>query len=489
METHFTLHDERSHLLEHDLYDSFFMDQSRTWHPQSIKQRPKSGPGDRFPLPLVTQVTLGFLGLWSPHRKTESPTAISSHSAWGEDTLSDNNCGIQQGDDKDDSSKQYVDRNDSRYSYDRDGDGGDRSRKTLTFDRKKRLIAVNIGAFSYLILCCSLMAYNFISYMKFYWGKKEDVLHLVSYFTYLFEVMVIPFWCFYARILYLVLGHRYREYYPLSPAYLSNRVAVLKDSRFGAKCLSWFRLIFFLVWPLTNVSLRFVNDYYFKSCRTLTTYKETTHWCAFFGYIFYGSFCYLVYIERRSFECEVHQIATFAREQAAGNNVDLVRGRISQFYKNYNVLRRLIGAWMAFSIVVATWGITAHIIWNYLIFSDSNIDPQNIPMLNFLNVLIGSQKIMFFVVPFYAIGGLNLEHVWKRLKYEIVKCRQYDYDEYWTAINRYIYEINVDYSGDLTPTLIFSAIGFYLGHIGKDFQEHTRWNYPMTDCLNGTRYK
>ena len=318
----------------------------------------------------------------------------------------------------------------------------------------------NICAFLYLLLPCCLMTYDFQSYMKFYWGKKEEFLHLVAYFTYLFQIMVIPFWCFYARILYLTLGRRYREGYPLCRSFLSTRVAILRNSRFGAKGLSWFRLIFFLAWPVTNAMLRFVNDYYFQSCSTLTTYKEITHWCAFLGYIFYGCFCYLIYIERISFECEVRHISAFARKHASVKNIDRVYRRISRFYAQYNVLRRLIRRWMAFTMVVATWGLTAHILWNYLVFSDKNIDTRNLPTLLFLNVLIGSQKIMFFVVPCVAIGGLNLEHVWKRFKYEIAKHRQHVHETYWTAINRYLHEINVDHSGDLTPTLIFSAIGF-----------------------------
>eukprot|EP00057_Strongylocentrotus_purpuratus_P018583 XP_011673057.1 PREDICTED: uncharacterized protein LOC105442548 [Strongylocentrotus purpuratus] len=479
--------DETTPLVEDHLFDSSSIESS-TCYPQSNKIRLKSRWRDNYPLPSVVQVTLGLLGLWSPLRRTHSPSTISQYPNNIEEVLT-NKDDRDQGEDSDDGSTQeYVDKNGKRYDYSHDSVDavGDRPRKARAKDRNCWVITSNICAFSYLLLSCCLMTYDFQRYMGFYWGKKEEVLHLVSYFTYLFQIMVIPFWCFYARILYLTLGRRYREGYPLCRSFISTRVAILRNSRFGAKGLSWFRLIFFLAWPVTNAMLRFANDYYFRYCSFVTLYKEITHWCAFLGYIFYGCFCYLIYIERLSFECEVHQISAFAREQASGKNIDQVRRRISRFYAQYNVLRRLIRTWMAFTMVVATWGLTAHILWNYLVFSDKNIDLQNLPILRSLNVVVSSQKIMFFVVPCVAIGGLNLEHVWKRFRNEIAKHRQHVHDGYWTAINRYLHEINVDHSGDLTPTLIFSAIGFYLGHMGDNDQEHTRWNYPPADC-NHTR--
>lgn len=340
-------------------------------------------------------------------------------------------------------------------------------------------------------MSCSLMTYDFQNYLRHFWGRRSKILHLVSYFTFLLQVMVIPFWCFYARILYITMGRRFRRGYPLFRGFLSRRVSVSMSSRFGARSLSWFRLICFLAWPIIHALLRFANDYYFNYDPATAVYKEITHWCAFLGYVFYGCFCYLIHIERISFECEVRQIAVFARDQARAKNVDAVRSRISKFYAHYSILRRLIRTWMAFTMVVATWGLTAHVTWNYLIFSNTGMDPKNIPVLHSLNVVVSTQKIMFFVVPYFAIGGLNLEHVWKRLRYEITKDQRYAHEAYWRAIQRYLFEINGDRSGGLTPTLIYGAIGFFLGmNLGEGDQEYTKWNYPLVDadCNNCTSY-
>ncbi|XP_063951736.1 uncharacterized protein LOC129278837 [Lytechinus pictus] len=347
-----------------------------------------------------------------------------------------------------------------------------------------RLIS-DVIAVLYLLLSCALLTYDFQTYFRNFWGKKSDILHLVSYSTYLFQVMVIPFACLFSRIGFITMGTRYRQGSPLFRGFLSRRVKILTGSRFGAKGLSWFRLVCFLAWPITNATLRLANDYRIGSnCHSrLAVYKEVSHWSALVGYIFYGCFCYLIHIERVSFQCEVRQISKFARDQASAKNIDGVRRRILSFYEHYHILRRLIRWWMAFTMVVATWGLTAHLTWNYLIYSNMDVhDPHRTPdLIRSLNILVSAQKVMFFVVPCIAIGGLNLEHVWKRLKYEIAKNQRYAYKSYWRAINKYLHEINADNPREITPTLLFTAIGFYLGlKLDKGDQEFIKWNYPIS---------
>ena len=144
---------------------------------------------------------------------------------------------------------------------------------------------VDVCAFVYICLICCLMIYDFVAYMEAYWGIREDLLHLVSYFTFLFQVMVIPFWCLYARVMYYVISARRRQTYPLYQEYLTRRIAALGSSRYGAHGHSYFRFICFLIWPVVNGILRVVYDYVFRRCPDWSIHEELSHWNAFFGYV------------------------------------------------------------------------------------------------------------------------------------------------------------------------------------------------------------
>ncbi|XP_041457308.1 uncharacterized protein LOC121409441 [Lytechinus variegatus] len=471
------------HLDEHTpLRDTYLSDSSSL---SSISSSPSSSPCHRQQrngkervnesyqsLPAVLQLTLGLLGLWSPSPMSHSKANLNVHCQHTVVTMIP-------GDGHDDDDGIHLEKSSDGVLFD------ENQNKTNMVNKRKRCLISDVIAVLYLLLTCALLTYDFQTYFRNFWGKKSDILHLVSYSTYLFQVMVIPFACLFSRICYMIMGTRYRQGYPLFRGFLSKRVKILTGSRFGAKGLSWFRLVCFLAWPITNATLRLANDYRIRSnCRShLKVYREVSHWSALIGYIFYGCFCYLIHIERVSFQCEVRQISKYARDQASAKNIDGVRRRILSFYEHYHILRRLIRCWMAFTMVVATWGLTAHLTWNYLIYSNMDVhDPHRTPdLIRSLNILVSAQKVMFFVVPCIAIGGLNLEHVWKRLKYEIAKNQRYTYKTYWRAINKYLHEINAENPREITPTLLFTAIGFYLGlKLDKGDQEFTKWNYPIS---------
>ncbi|XP_072168313.1 uncharacterized protein [Diadema setosum] len=357
--------------------------------------------------------------------------------------------------------------------------------------RSKAGLWSDILAFAYLFLTCGLLGYDMFSYFQAFWGLKSDLLHLVSYLTFLFQVTAIPVWCLYARIRYRKVNHGTTRCYPMNQAYVARRVLMLSKCRSGKKALSCLRLALFMFWPLFNATLRLIYDYVYQKCVFPVYQKELGHWAAVLGYLFYGSFCYLIYLERVSFEAEILYLTRFAKTQAPEQNVRNVRAKIRQFYEHYDLLREQIDAWMAFTMVVATWGLTAHVTWNYLIYTylDNNKPHSKalIENIRFLNILVSCQKIMFFVLPWVALGGLNLEHVWRNLKVTIVKYRDSRFESFWMIVHRYVVDINAGWHREIMPTLIFSAIGFYLGlKLGKGDQHTNFWDGPIPQCANMT---
>ncbi|XP_072168655.1 uncharacterized protein [Diadema setosum] len=360
--------------------------------------------------------------------------------------------------------------------------------------RSKIGLCSDILAFAYLVLTSGLLGYDMTWYLLIFWGKQSDLLHLVSYLTFLLQVTAIPVWCLYARIRYRKVNHGTTSCYPMNQAYVARRVAMLSKCRSGKNALSCLCLAAFIAWPLINATIRLIYDYLYPSCSTHRPHEEISHWVAVPGYLFYGSFCYLIYVERVSFEAEILYIARFAQTQAPEQNVRNVRAKIRLFYEHYAVLREQINAWMAFTMVIATWGLTAHITWNYLIFTSiaengksESLNKDHIQNIRFLNILVGCQKIMFFVLPCIALGGLNLEHVWRNLKVTIVKYRDSRFESFWMIIHRYVVDINAGWHREIMPTLIFSAIGFYLGlNLGSDNQNTDFWSGRMNCTVNIT---
>ena len=120
-----------------DHYDSSSIELNTVCYPQPNERRLKRRWRDTYPLPPVVQVTLGLLGLWSPLRRTKSPTTIQQHSINLEEILTYND---EREDSDESSSQEYVDKhgNKNNYSHDSDDDVGDRSTKARARDRKRK---------------------------------------------------------------------------------------------------------------------------------------------------------------------------------------------------------------------------------------------------------------------------------------------------------------------------------------------------------------
>ena len=124
--------DETTPLIDDHLFGSSSIESS-TCYPQSR---------DNYPLPPVVQVTLGLLGLWSPPRRTHSPSTISQYPTNIEEVLT-NKDDRDQGEDSDDGlTQEYVDKNGNRYDYSHDSADavGDRPRKARAQDRNRKYL-------------------------------------------------------------------------------------------------------------------------------------------------------------------------------------------------------------------------------------------------------------------------------------------------------------------------------------------------------------
>ena len=363
--------------------------------------------------------------------------------------------------------------------------------------------------FTYLLLMLAILFYDLTKYLISQWGHQDELLHLVSYSTFILQVLVVPMSCLIARIrsvLFYQHAH-FTQCLPTINCTLVFRRAVFLQSP-ACAALSCSKFALFLSWPVVNGVIRVTYDYWARFAAvdedtgiekgTVSyadmVYGEISHWAAVIGYLKYGTFCYLIYILRKSLQWELNVVLRFLLSRSSTGNVDSCRNRISDVYAHFRVLRDLVGLWMAFTMVVATWGITAHVTWNYAIFTRCHLSPEGRKHVMYLNGLIWSQKVMFFVLPYIAVGGLNLQYVWQHFRYDVIRLRRMVWDkDFWGPVIQFTKDIN--FSGlALKPTILFSAVGLFLGlkirstNQNVDFWngpyniEHTNWGY----CVNTT---
>nr|XP_054763210.1 uncharacterized protein LOC129269741 [Lytechinus pictus] len=338
---------------------------------------------------------------------------------------------------------------------------------------------------AFLIFSCCMMFYDLEAYFHSYWGVKEYTLHFVTYVTFVGQLMVLPYWFLFTRIKYGIISKSHLRVSTTSRNFIAHRIKVIRRGRSDSITLSWFPFCCILAWPVITGCFRVLYDYEFRLCKISSIHGEVSHWNSLLGFVTYGCFCYILYLQRKSFEIEAHQVFRYALEQAPYQNVDAVLSRIRQFNLQYKFIRKHVRRWMAFTILVSTFGLTSCIAWNYLVFNEKkkNNDPDLLWSIYFMNALVSSQKITFVVVPVFALGGFNLDHIWRRFKENIAHSREYKYKKFWKAVTKYVKDINhVSFSGDVTSSIISSGIGLYLGLNLTKSQDISFWVDPAQGC-------
>ncbi|XP_071796435.1 uncharacterized protein [Asterias amurensis] len=465
------------------------------WYPRKIQPWPRS---------LV--ITLCILGLWRPRRdatrkrrassqewplcpqeaahfqagrsRTNSTTELIGYPS----SATNNNYGATETLHRVSSCSTTTDETDDELGLDhmhcnicRDEFGNELSHESSA--AKTKFYLVRLLMLLYLVGMSGLMLYDFVIYCKFGWGKRASTLLLVSYFTYLFQVFVVPIFGLLSELMtFLQTGSNSSGIWAaLQTNYILERIQYLR----GNCVLSCVTCGLFLIWPTGNGVLRIIYDYVYRP--NGDAHANISLWCALVSYIMYGSFCFLIYIERKSFQSEFRVVAHFVASKAPKGmlSIDLCRDHLSAVYRRFHAMRDFVGIWMAFTMAVATWGITAHLTWNYVIFTycDVSHDSDNVG-LPLLNVLIWSQKIMFFVLPSLAVGGLNIDYVWREFRYMMVRHQRHCYSVFWSHIMTHMGDINLFAKG-LRATLLFSALGLFLGlELSNESQNVAFWNGP-----------
>ncbi|XP_030847357.1 uncharacterized protein LOC115926620 [Strongylocentrotus purpuratus] len=242
-------------------------------------------------------------------------------------------------------------------------------------------------------------------------------------------------------------------------------------------------LMFFLI-PLLNAILQIVLGFsvFFIGCES--NWQMATLVIKSVLYIYYGCFWYVVYVQRVYLNCQLNNALDTIRKLAGQTDCEGTREGarrlIDRIYSVFNVFRYFTGWLMAFTLLTVTFHSLCCGIFSYC--KSSMVTSRD----SYLIVMLWIQNIMFFVVPIYAIGGLNLESLWKNFRHVLIKCKVQGQSEFWNEVWSYVTHIDTLASFLLVWTGLFPFVGVFLKFMvaQRDSISLEYWSYLSKSCID-----
>ncbi|XP_072174203.1 uncharacterized protein [Diadema setosum] len=344
-------------------------------------------------------------------------------------------------------------------------------------------IAIDIVTLLYLSLVTSMLIADGYVYLHELWGKSRQLLFMISYLTYLLQVIIIPVYALFVRTRALLLSPKKILRCPLDPRFVRRRLRVIRASPHQAAIKTRFALLF-MSWPTAHALLRGVESLVVEHHCQMRFFIFSDV-AAVVGFVCYGFFWYIVLVNRISLHLQMNHALRIIQRSSYTLNVDAARRNIRRIHHDYLAMRELMGVWMAYTMVTATWGIMSRLSWDYSISTEDESAAESRARI-YLEAVIWSEKTMFLVYPCIALGGMNLEYLWQRFRYVLERMRTYQHRSFWTMIQLHTLYINNIGSPELKWTIVFALVGPYLA-IQSHWQEEQNvkfWNGPFNCSTN-----
>ncbi|XP_072028398.1 uncharacterized protein [Amphiura filiformis] len=323
-------------------------------------------------------------------------------------------------------------------------------------------------SFFILLTSIAFLLYDAMAHIIERWGDQKQLMRLLSYFSFLFNISAVPVICLVANLRNILPRSRISTFAwtsALHPRYIVKRLQYLRPETSTAIKKPF--LFACIIWPLFNSVYRaciyflLVRSYDLHIHITLITNGIVTE--------LWGCFCYLLIILRISIHIQLKHDITFLRKHLG--KVDICRKRLGASIDEYGSLCNLCAIWMMLTISMASLGIATHTSWNYLLYSGKI--PMNQTKLH-INIMIWSEILMVLVLPLMAVGGLDLHWIWEDFLTRICEIRCDKHHCFWEKIVKFIkHEFN-PVTNVVQLTLLFSVISYYMALKVED-QDANYW--------------
>ncbi|XP_063960351.1 uncharacterized protein LOC129265903 [Lytechinus pictus] len=321
-------------------------------------------------------------------------------------------------------------------------------------------------------------------YITKYFGKKDQIMHLTSYFSFLGIIGSVPLICFYSHLVHLfnaldfaldMKGNRSpsqssNEIKPqlrswptiLHQDYVMRRLQYLSNASTRSRGRSpdgtWF-IVAGCVWIMIDAAIKIAFGSLVEHSHGPWEFQSTLE---SFLFLVFVAFCAFLFLMRKSFENEMEVDLAFIVKHK--KRLDFCRGRLSETYRDFQIFNYVIHYWMLFTVNLATLGLAVHLSWNYQALHNAKTTQEYIT-INVMNAIIFSEKIMVLILPLLALRGINLAHLWRHFRRALSSLRQSEYDLCIDGMIRHLEDLKCfgDYSGGAGNfnTLLTLAIGYY----------------------------
>ncbi len=190
------------------------------------------------------------------------------------------------------------------------------------------------------------------------------------------------------------------------------------------------------------------------------------------GLAMYACFCFIVFKLRQSYLSEFRDVVNKVQRQDVSTNQ--AKALIQRAFNKFRDFRRVVGIWATWSFAVGTFGVFLQLSWNYSIDTSEHQDDDLVTMFA---VNLWSEKLMFLIQPFYTIGGMNADYIWRKLMRMLTETLQdEDQSDRLHKILGHMKRIDTSIQW-IQPTIALTLAGFYLGlHVDK--QDLYYWASP-----------
>lgn len=350
---------------------------------------------------------------------------------------------------------------------------------------------VDILNFGYTASILALMLYGLAIIIRDYWGRKQQTLYFVSYMAYNFPVQEVVAFCFISRFRFIFgipgpigVGAGVKKAIQ-EVDFIAERLFFLQTSK-NCRVLQFRYLVLFIIWPLLNSVAQIVYDYAVIQPKRFSFFDNVTRFTTIYGLFFYGCYCYLMFVERKSFQWEFNMIAHSVLEGSSEmvDKLDECRQRIAQAHNDMRSLREHIGIWMGLGMSMTTLGLVAHATWSYQVYTRCDFTACEFA-LRFFDLHSWSKILMFYLLPYFACGGLNIEYIWYNFQYTITSLRKAGHEKFWHGLRAYLKDIDYKGRAIVKSSLLFSVFGLFLGfQIMSDVNQELNFGGLVVNCTS-----
>ncbi|XP_071494927.1 uncharacterized protein [Diadema antillarum] len=338
------------------------------------------------------------------------------------------------------------------------------------------------GAISFLFVSILVIASIIVSVHGLFrmFGKKHQVLRMISFFSYWLTLSSPIFIFFYSHLVSYLKGFQYptdvhrigvkqSDWYPiLHQEFVTRRLQYVCTAAVNKERGPWRWLAVLVIWIAINIG--------FEVTFNILSHREVWDTFEFISSIFmwyhFGIFCILLSLMRKSFEQELEINLTFIHRNK--DRIDWCRARMFETYRDLRLFNRAVHRWMLMCTNLCLMGIALHVSWNYLSLSDSLSEADIGKVIN-LDLLIFSEKGLILCLPVAALHSFtDLNYLLAHFRLALSRQRRQGNEFFWDALIRYLDTLRYGNSrGSTHLKTLLTIFSVYVG-LQLGWQD---WNY------------